>query len=908
MRRINILGLVMAALFAITANAENRKWDFRNWSAETISNLRTGEDWSDMEKADGSASTGEISKNNCYWEVNAAGTADGVTLTANGQTIKELDGLLYTNTASRSLAIALNYGDCTSANGAGFGPYHGSSYLWMGSKQKNYFIIPHVKAGAIIKMGVESHKITDARGVKLYVGHGTSGTELKSPAGEDVSAPKEYTEQEWQVPMDLTDTPNDDGTYDIQIYNTNGCHVYYIEVSEDAPSVSDAKIAFVYNSNYPSYVLETDPVRNILENNNRFSNVTIDDIDVSDAAAVTYETLIGYDVVVISGAIEEGNAFASTLKSIIAYVPVFNLNANIYKTWGYGSSVATGTTDMTIEQMYREDALFLNSDGLNEYIDENGVLKLFTEGEIKGVSIPEGSYFANDAIIAKAGESVAAHMHQKGRNSYLYMPLDAENKSYPQTNNLIYDLILNAVTQLNYTKADVPQAATPNITEAYKYLNTDVTISCGTKGATIYYTTDGTTPSEASTLYTGTFNVSTEGTVVKAIAYADGYNPSEVAELTISLYKTSAIPEINVEQQDGKAVVTITNKEEGATVYYNITGSNKVAESSIYSEPLEITTYTVLTAFAGEVEGKMPSEATSAEIIVSGKEVRIDEVSHFDANATDWSNGADKTYYYTEGKKNGYNYYNTHEETVKASDGVTDSTIVVIDGPANVLTSFNPNKGWELRSYGQGAVWEKLSISGDIDDTNTTGRYRGENAFDVGASSNDIQFGNVKKSDGVNYDPYSAHIVSTEAFQGPFDIVTYIGNGSSSNHPRAYVYTSTDNENWTKLDSVNVSKKQRFIKKTILGYEGTDKVYVKVQADFSSVMVFDIIIKNHGEKSQTVTGIKEVNANGTADGEIVRTEVYNLNGMQLGKATKGINIVKEVYANGAVKTRKVYVK
>ena len=47
-----------------------------------------------------------------------------------------------------------------------------------------------------------------------------------------------------------------------------------------------------------------------------------------------------------------------------------------------------------------------------------------SEGEIKGVSIPEGSYFANDAIIAKAGESVAAHMHQKGRNSYLYMPLD----------------------------------------------------------------------------------------------------------------------------------------------------------------------------------------------------------------------------------------------------------------------------------------------------------------------------------------------------------------------------------------------------------------------------------------------------------------------------------------------------
>ncbi|MGN1262709.1 MAG: chitobiase/beta-hexosaminidase C-terminal domain-containing protein, partial [Prevotella sp.] len=760
MRKIYILGIVMAALLTITANAENRKWDFRNWSQETIDNLRAGEDWSDMEKADGSASTGEISKNNCYWEVNAAGTADGVTLTANGVTIKELDGLLYTNTTSRSLALALNYGDCTSANGAGFGPYHGSSYLWMGSSKKNYFIIPHVKAGATIKMGVESHKITDARGVNLYIGHGTSGTQLKSPDGETVSAPKEYTEQEWLVPMELNDTPNDDGTYDIQIYNTNGCHLYFIEVSEEAPSVNDARIAFVYDSNYPSYDIDTDPIRNIIENNSSFSNVTIDDIDVNDAATVTRETLIGYDVVVISGAIEEGNAFASTLKSIIAYVPVFNLNANIYKTWGYGTSVATGTTEMLIDEMYREDALFLTIDGLNEYIDESGKMKLFTDGEIKGVNIPEGSYFANDAILATVNDAVACHMHQKGRNSYLYLPFDAENKNYP-ANNLIYDIIINAITQLNHTKADVPQTAAPTFTEDYKYLNTDVTISCGTKGSVIYYTTDGTTPSEASTLYTGTFNVATAGTVVKAIAYADGYNESEVSELTVSLYTTSAIPEISVEQQEGKAVVTITNKEEGATVYYNITGSNKVAESSVYSEPIEITDYTVLTAFAGEVEGKMPSETTSAEIIINGKEIRIDEVAHFDANANDWSNGESKTYYYTEGNKNGYNFYNTHEETVKASDGVTDSTIIVIDGPANVLTSYNPGNGWEMRSYGQGTLWENISVSNDIDDTNTTARYRGENAFDAGASKNEIQFSNVKKSDGVNNDPYSAQIVST---------------------------------------------------------------------------------------------------------------------------------------------------
>lgn len=898
----------------MTANADNRKWDFTNWSAATVSNLKAGADWSDIENPSKNPDPTEISKDNCFWEVTASGTAEGTTLTANGVTIAELEGLQYVNTNSRSLAIAVNYGDVTSVSGTGFGPYNGPSYLWLGSNKKNYFVIPSVKAGATIKMGVESHKLTDARGVNLYVGRSTSGTQLKDADGNSVSAPKAYTEQEWFVPTDLTDAANADGTYDILIYNTNGCHLYYIEVVEEAAAVDGASFAYVYDSTTGGYDLSSDRIRRMIEKNNRFTNVDITDIDVSNTAALPErDALLAYDVVVVNGSVKADNPFAATLKSVVSYVPMLNLNANMYTAWGYGEPVATGTTTMNVAEAYRTGSFFSNPDAGVDYADENGNVEMFTDGQIMGVNIPEGSYFADDNIIATAGDAVTMHMHQGNRNTYMYLPYAYDNTNYP-SGNLVYDLLLNVMQELNSKKADVPQVAVPTFTEDYKQMNTDVTIKCGTKGSTIYYTLDGTTPTEASTKYEGKFNVATAGTVVKAIAYADGYNASEVGELAVSLYTTSAAPSISVEQQEGKAIVTLTSNEEGATLYYNITGKNSVTESSVYTEPLEITNYTTISAFAGEVEGKKPSEVVSQQVFVTGKEVREDVVSHMDANSTDWTFGSsEKAVYYTEGNKNGYNFYTTHEETVKDSQG-NDSTALVIDGPANVLTDKNPGKGWAARSYGQGMLWEKTTFSNDIDDTNTEKRYRGETAFDCGATNYHISTGNVKKSDGKNNDPYSAYMVSTEPFKGPFDIKVFTVNLSKENLPKADIWVSTTPDgaeaNWVRLDSVTFSKKQRWVKKSVLSYEGTDEVYVKLQAQFSSVGIADIIILNHGDKSEEIlpTAIKEISSSNGNAGEVVRTMVYSINGTQLSKAAKGINIIKEVYADGTVKTRKVMVK
>ena len=62
----------------------------------------------------------------------------------------------------------------------------------------------------------------------------------------------------------------------------------------------------------------------------------------------------------------------------------------------------------------------------------------------------------------------------------------------------------------------------------------NVTISCATSGATIHYTTDGSTPTASSTTYSSAIPVS-ETTTIKAIAMKSGMNNSAVASATYTI-------------------------------------------------------------------------------------------------------------------------------------------------------------------------------------------------------------------------------------------------------------------------------------------------------------------------------------------------------------------------------------
>lgn len=93
-------------------------------------------------------------------------------------------------------------------------------------------------------------------------------------------------------------------------------------------------------------------------------------------------------------------------------------------------------------------------------------------------------------------------------------------------------LLFVKVTELSETKVVKPVII---FSEGSTYGSpSTVTISCTTEEASIYYTTDGNTPTTSSTIYEGPFTVNTACTV-KAFAVKDGMDDSEVEATNVTI-------------------------------------------------------------------------------------------------------------------------------------------------------------------------------------------------------------------------------------------------------------------------------------------------------------------------------------------------------------------------------------
>ena len=117
-----------------------------------------------------------------------------------------------------------------------------------------------------------------------------------------------------------------------------------------------------------------------------------------------------------------------------------------------------------------------------------------------------------------------------------------------------------------------------------------VTMSCLTPFAVIYYTTNGSTPTTGSTIYTSPITVGTTETV-KAIAQAPGATASSVtsALYTINL-TTTATPTFSppAGSYSSEQTVAISCSTPSSTIYYTTNGTTPTTSSPVYTGPISV--------------------------------------------------------------------------------------------------------------------------------------------------------------------------------------------------------------------------------------------------------------------------------------------------------------------------------
>jgi len=178
---------------------------------------------------------------------------------------------------------------------------------------------------------------------------------------------------------------------------------------------------------------------------------------------------------------------------------------------------------------------------------------------------------------------------------------------------------LSAVSSAAYT-INLPAAATPTFSPAagaYGPAQT-VTISDATSGATIYYTTNGTTPTVSSSVYSSAITVSATETL-EAIAIASGYSQSAVGSAAYTINGAVAMPTFSpAAGAYGPAqTVTISDTTSGATIYYTTNGTTPTTASSTYSSAITVSATETLEAIAAKT-GYSNSAVGSAAYTING--------------------------------------------------------------------------------------------------------------------------------------------------------------------------------------------------------------------------------------------------------------------------------------------------
>ena len=255
-------------------------------------------------------------------------------------------------------------------------------------------------------------------------------------------------------------------------------------------------------------------------------------------------------------------------------------------------------------------------------------------------SVPVASTVATPALSLAGGTystTQTVSLSDATSGATIYYTIDG---STPTTNSPIYTgpLTVSSTTTVHaiaaasgYTTSGIASAtytitasktvaATPSFSLAAGTYSTAVTVVIGdaTPGATIYYTTNGSTPTTGSSVYVGPF-VATASTTVQALAVASGYTNSAVASATYTISATvAAAPMFSLATgtYTSAQTVSLSDATSGAVIYYTTNGSTPTTSSLRYAGAITVSSLETIHALA-VVSGYTNSAVASATYTIS---------------------------------------------------------------------------------------------------------------------------------------------------------------------------------------------------------------------------------------------------------------------------------------------------
>jgi hypothetical protein len=146
-------------------------------------------------------------------------------------------------------------------------------------------------------------------------------------------------------------------------------------------------------------------------------------------------------------------------------------------------------------------------------------------------------------------------------------------------------------------------------------------------GATIHYTTDGTEPTNESSIYTTPIQIGNEQSVtIRARAYLSNWLPSEIhsANYTVTgqvvINQPVFTPIAGIYQNQQYITLNTNTYPMGAALYYTLDGTEPNESSTVYSSAIQLTENTTTTVkVRAYMNNWIPSQVYSSTYTITGK-------------------------------------------------------------------------------------------------------------------------------------------------------------------------------------------------------------------------------------------------------------------------------------------------